>query len=169
MNTCNPCSKNMIWIHYSLEQRHNILYKESYEKHFKIPLKDTPKWPQMAPFGGLGATLEPARHQGRKLHPNLTPQAPKMRPIWIPKETLRPNKIHKSHRRMLKRCWSEKQKEKVRNQNPPKPQKLLFYCSKTHVFRNPPYPQKVTKMTPKWPQNWSKMSHTGAKRALRDP
>ena len=51
----------------------------------------------MAPFGGLGATLEPARYQGRKLHPNLTPQAPKMRPIWIPKETLRPNKIHKSH------------------------------------------------------------------------
>ena len=104
-NTCNPCSKNMIWIHYSLEQRHHILYKESYKKHFKIPLKDTPKWPQMAPFGGLGATLEPARYQGRKLHPNLTPQAPKMRPIWIPKETLRPNKIHKSHWRMLKRCW----------------------------------------------------------------
>ena len=49
----------------------------------------------MAPFGGLGATLEPARYQGRKLHPNLTPQAPKMRPIWIPKETLRANKIHK--------------------------------------------------------------------------
>ena len=46
----------------------------------------------MAPLGGLGATLDPSRHQGRKLHPNLTPQAPKMRPIWIPKETLRPNK-----------------------------------------------------------------------------
>ena len=63
----------------------------------------------MAPFGGLGATLEPARYQGRKLHPNLIPQAPKMRPIWIPKETLRPNKIHKSAQKILIRKNKKRQ------------------------------------------------------------
>ena len=107
----------MIWIHYSLEQRHHILYKESYKKHFKIPLKDTPKWPQMAPFGGLGATSEPARYQGRKLHPNLTPQAPKMRPIWIPKETpetqQNPQKSLKNAQKILTRktTWKSQESE----------------------------------------------------------
>ena len=46
----------------------------------------------MAPFGSLGTTLEPARPQGRKLHPSLSPQGPQMRPIWSSMGTLRGNK-----------------------------------------------------------------------------
>ena len=157
----------MIWIHYSLEQRHHILYKESYKKHFKIRLKDTSKWPQMPPSGGLGATLEPARHQGRKLHPSLSPQGPQMRPIWSSMGTLRSNKSTKFDQKSPKNNETKKQRKKCTSRDPPKPQKLVFYYSKTHVFRNPPYPQKVTKMTPKWPPNCSKMSHTGAKRPLQ--
>ena len=45
------------------------------------------------------------------------------------------------------------QHEKVANQDPPEPQKVWFYYNKTHVFRDPTYPQKVTKMTPKRPPN----------------
>ena len=40
--------------------------------------------------------------------------------------------------------------EAVTIQNPPKPQKVWFYISKTHVFEDAPYPEKVTKMGPKW-------------------
>ena len=39
------------------------------------------------------------------------------------------------------------------NQDPPEPQKVWFYYNKTHVFRDPTYTQKVTKMTPKRPPN----------------
>ena len=41
------------------------------------------------------------------------------------------------------------QHEKVTNWDPPKPQKLWFYYSKTYIFKDPTYHQKVTKMTPK--------------------
>ena len=120
-NTCNPCSKNMIWIHYSLEQRHHILYKESYKKHVKILLKDTPKWPQMAPFGSLGATLEPARHQGRKLHPSLSPEGLQMKPIWSSMGTLRSNKSTEFDQKSSENNGSKKQHEKDTIWDPPKP------------------------------------------------
>ena len=55
--------KNITWSQYNLEQRHYILYEISFKKLFKIRLKHTPKWPEMAPFWGLGATLEPWCHQ----------------------------------------------------------------------------------------------------------
>ena len=103
----------------------------------------------MAPFGGLGATLEPARHQGRKLHPILLPQGPQMRPIWSSMGTLRSNKSTEFDQKSSENNGSKKQHEKDTNWDPPKPQKLMFYYSKTHVFRNPPYAQKITKMTPK--------------------
>ena len=103
----------------------------------------------MAPFGSLGATLEPARHQGRKLHPSLSPQGPQMRPIWNSMGTLRSNKSTEFDQKSSENNGSKKQHEKDTIWDPPKPQKLVFYYSKTHVFRNPPYPQKVTKMTPK--------------------
>ena len=48
---------------------------------------------------------------------------------------------------------SKTQHEKVTIQDPPKPQKVSFYLSKTDVFKDPPYPEKVTKMTPKCPPN----------------
>ena len=43
----------------------------------------------------------------------------------------------------------ETQHEKVTNLDPPKPQKLWFYYGKTHVFKDPTYPLKVTKITSK--------------------
>ena len=39
--------------------------------------------------------------------------------------------------------------------DPPEPQKVDY--SKTHVFKDPPYPEKVTKMTPKGSPNGSKI------------
>ena len=103
----------------------------------------------MAPFGGLGATLEPARHQGRKLHPSLSPQGPQMRPIWSSMGTLRSRKSTQFDQKFAENHRSKKQYEKDMTLDSPGPQKLVFYYSKTHVFRNPRYPQKVTKMAPK--------------------
>ena len=45
------------------------------------------------------------------------------------------------------------QHETVTIQNPPRPQKVWFYISKTHVFEDAPYPEKVTKIRPKWSPN----------------
>ena len=47
----------------SLNKDITFCLKQSCKQHLKIHLKDTQKWPQMAPFWGLGATLEPWRHQ----------------------------------------------------------------------------------------------------------
>ena len=81
----------------------------------------------MAPFGDLGATLEPARHQGRKLHPSLSPQGPQMRPIWSSMGTLRFNKSTEFDQKSSENNGSKKQHEKDTIWDPPKPQKLMFY------------------------------------------
>ena len=67
----------------------------SYKKHHKIYQTDTPKWSQMAPFWGLGATLEPWCHQGHYLCSNLVPQGPQRDPfehLWRPWGPTNPKK-----------------------------------------------------------------------------
>ena len=60
------------------------------------------------------------------------------------------------------------QHETVTIQNPPIPQKVWFYHSKTYVFENEAYPQKVTKMRPKWSPNGPQMaSKTVLERGFR--
>ena len=101
----------------------------------------------MAPLGGLGATLAPARHQGRKLHPSLSPQGPQMRPIWNSMGTLRFNKSTKFKEKRTGNNGTEKEQEKDTTWDPPRPQKVMFRYSKTHVFRSPPYSQRGTNMS----------------------
>ena len=71
--------------------------------------------------------------------------------------TLRPNKYSKYHKKYSKSIDPKTQHEKDTIQDPPKPQKVWFYYTKTHVFTDPPYPKKVTKMTPKCSPNGSKI------------
>ena len=104
----------------------------------------------MAPFWSLEPTLEPRCHQSPKLCINLVPQGTQKRPLWIPLGTLRPNKSSKFLKKYLKCMDLKTQHEKVVIQDPPRPQKVWFYYSKTHVFEDAPYPEKVTKMRPKW-------------------
>ena len=62
------------------------------------------------------------------------------------------------------------QHEKVTIQDPPKPQKVWFYLSKTHVFEDAPYPEKVTKMRLKRSPNGSQidpMAPKGAPQGLQ--
>ena len=125
----------------------------SHKKHTKITLKHTPKWPKMAPFWSLGATLEPWRHQGHKMCTNLAPKGPPKRPIWSPMGTLKANRSSKFDSKYCKSMDSKTQHEKVTIQDPPKPQKVSFYRNKTYVFKDPPDPEKVTKMTPKGTPN----------------
>ena len=80
----------------------------------------TPKYnpdpPQMVPFWSLGAILHPSRHQGRKLHPNLTPQAPQMRSKWVypygdPEAQQNPQKSPKNATKILTRKTTRKSQE----------------------------------------------------------
>ncbi len=144
----------------------------SHKKHTKITLKHTPKWPKMAPFWSLGATLEPWCHQGHKMCTNLAPKGPPKRPIWSPMGTLKANRSSKFDSKYCKSKDSKTQHEKVTIQDPPKPQKVSFYLSKTDVFKDPPYPEKVTKMTPKGTPNGSQIdpnSPKGPSRASPNP
>ena len=129
----------------------------SHKKHTKITLKHTPKWPKMAPFWSLGATLEPWRHQGHKMCTNLAPKGPRKRPIWSPMGTPKANRSSKFDSKYCKSMDSKTQHEKVTIQDPPKPQKVAFYYNKTHVFKDPPCLENITKMTPKCSPNGSKI------------
>ena len=71
--------------------------------------------------------------------------------------TLRPNNYSKYHNKYSKSIDRKTQHEKDTIQDPPKPQKVWFHCTKTHVFNDEPYPEKVTKMTPKCLPNGSKI------------
>ena len=137
----------------------------SHKKHTKITLKHTPKWPKMAPFWSLGATLEPWCHQGHKMCTNLAPKGPPKRPIWSPMGTLKANRSSKFDSKYCKSMDSKTQHEKVTIQDPPKPQKVSFYLSKTDVFKDPPYPEKVTKMRPKGIPNGSQIDPNCHQRA----
>ena len=57
------------------------------------------------------------------------------------------------------------QHEKVVIQDPPRPQKVWFYYSKTHVFEDEPYSEKATKMTPKGYPNGSQIDPDDPQRA----
>ena len=111
----------------------------------------------MTPFWGLGTTLEPRCHQGPKLPPNLLPPGTQKGPIRNPLDTLRANKSSKFYKKSSKRTDPKTQQEKVTIQGTSRPQKILFYFSKTHVFKDPPYPEKVCKMTPKCSPNGSQI------------
>ena len=58
------------------------------------------------------------------------------------------------------------QRETVRIQDPPRPQKVWFYLGKIHIFKDEPYPEKVTKMTPKWSPNAPQIDPNGPQRCL---
>ena len=62
---------------------------------------------------------------------------------------------------------SKTQHEKVTIQDPPKPQKVSFYLGKTDVFKDPPYPEKVTKMTPKGTPNSSQIDSNCPQRSFQ--
>ena len=137
----------------------------SHKKHTKITLKHTPKWPKMAPFWSFGATLEPWCHQGHKMCTNLAPKGPPKRPIWSPMGTLKTNISSKVDWKYRKSIDPKTQREKVTIQDPPKPQKVSFYFSKTDVFKDPPYPEK----SPKWPQKAPQMASKSTPIAPKGP
>jgi len=72
-------------------------------------------------------------------------------------DTLKANKSLKFYKKSCESMDPKTQHENITIQDPPRPQKTWFYYSKTHVFKDPPYPLKVTKMTPKCSPNGSKI------------
>ena len=44
----------------------------------------------------------------------------------------------------------ETRREMIKIRDPPEPQKVVFYYSKTHIFKNVTGHLKMEKMTPKW-------------------
>ena len=85
---------------------------------------------------------------------NLAPKGPPKRPIWSPMGTLKANRSSKFDSKYCKSMDSKTQHEKVTFQDPPKPQKVSFYLSKTYVFKDPPYPEKSHQNDPKRHPKW---------------
>ncbi|MEC7454439.1 MAG: hypothetical protein VX933_03630 [Bacteroidota bacterium] len=94
---------------------------------------------------------------------NFAPKGFPKRPIWNPMDTLKTNKSSKICKTYFKGTDPKAQHKKVTFQDPPKPQKVSFYLGKTDVCKDPPYPEKVTKMTPKGTPNGSQIDPNGPK------
>ena len=155
--------KNTTWSRQKLEQRHYILFKTIIENTLqntsKRHPKVTPKWPQMAPFWGLGATLEPARFQNSNFDQVCPLKVSKRDPfgtLWGPWDPTNPQNLPKNTLKILE--WKRNTK-KSRIGTLPKLKNYGFTIVK-HTFSKIPlttkkslkWPPNDPQMTPKWTQ-----------------
>ena len=143
----------------SLNKDITFCLKQSYKKHCKIHLKDTPKWPQMPPFWSLGATLEPARFQNSNFDQVCPPKVSQRDPfgaLWGPWNPTNPHNLIKN----MSKIWERKRNtKKSRSQTLPDLKKYCFTkvkhaFSEIHLITNKSlkWPPNDPQIAPKWAQ-----------------
>ena len=122
----------------------------------------------MTPFWTPGTSLKPNRNRGHFLRSILRTPRPQRGPLGDPLRCLRTSKSQKKYQKITWNTSLRKTSEKIPIRDPPEPQKVMFYLSKTHVFKDPPCREKVSKMIFKSVQNgplrgpWGPKSRPGA-------
>ena len=131
--------------------------KQSCKKHFKIGLKDTPKWPQSDPKWLLFGVWEPPWNHGAPRAPNsaliCSQRVPKSDPFGTPWRPWGPTNAQNSIKNALKVSIQKHNTKKSRTRTLPNLKKYGFTTIKHMFLEIPPTPQK----SPKWFPNASQM------------